>query len=103
MNDVQVLIQALRQAKEEFDKAGAIILKVQRTGTATSVAGSEYLVTFPDGETQTINSPPCHDDMSEDQEDAQALLYSAQLWGQKIFLAGMRTNKLLDDQERAYQ
>lgn len=58
-------------------------ISVERTGNIFSIAGSEYLATFPDGSTQTFWSPPWHDYDSEE-EDANALLYAAQQYAEKI-------------------
>jgi hypothetical protein len=54
-------------------------LKVERTGRQYSIASSEFLVTFPDGTTQTIWSPVWND-YTEKEEDLYALEYAKHLW-----------------------
>ena len=57
-------------------------IMVERTGREFSIAGSEYLVTFPDGTQATIWSPPWND-YTDDEEDIAALEYAQELWGAK--------------------
>lgn len=57
-------------------------IRVERTGRGYSIASSEYLVTFPDGTTQTIWSPPWND-FTPEEEDKCALEYAKQLWKEK--------------------
>ena len=54
-------------------------IKIERTGNIFSIASSEYLVTFPNGDKTRIWSPPWHEKTPED-EDAGALEYAKELW-----------------------
>jgi hypothetical protein len=55
------------------------MIKVGRTGNTYGMASSEYLVTFPNGVTTTIWSPPWND-FTPEEEDANALDYATELW-----------------------
>lgn len=57
-------------------------IKVERTGRIYSIASSEYLVTFPDGTTRIIWSPPWND-FTPEEEDQNALEYAKNIWGTK--------------------
>ena len=54
-------------------------IRVERTGAQYSMASSEYRVTFPDGTTMTIWSPPWHE-MAPDEEDERAMDEARRLW-----------------------
>lgn len=60
-----------------------IQISVKRTGNIFSIAGSEYLVTFPGGTTSKIWSPPWND-FDPEEEDANALLYAAQQYAETV-------------------
>ena len=57
-------------------------VSVERTGNCYSIASHEYHVTFPDGTTDTIWSPPWNDYTPQDEDD-RALDYADFLWQQK--------------------
>lgn len=57
-------------------------LKLERTGNVFGIASTEYKVTFPDGTTQSIWSPPWHE-LDDDEEDAEALKYAERLWAER--------------------
>jgi hypothetical protein len=54
-------------------------LRVERTGKQYSIASNEFLVTFPDGTTQTIWSPPWND-FTKEEENRMAYNYARKLW-----------------------
>lgn len=59
-----------------------VTLTIEKTGNIFSIAASEYKVTFPDGSTQTLWSPPWHE-FDPEVEDAGALKQTAIIWFEK--------------------
>lgn len=57
-------------------------IRIERTGNIFSLAASEYLITFPDGSTQTLWSPPWHE-LDDLEEDAAAHAEARKLWQAK--------------------
>ena len=57
-------------------------IKVERTGRQYSVASSEFLVTFPDGKTMTIWSPPWHE-LTVKGEEIRALQEAQKIWNNR--------------------
>lgn len=51
------------------------VVSVERTGNVYSIASSEFLVTFVDGSTMSVWSPPWND-MTPEEEEAGALRYA---------------------------
>lgn len=59
-----------------------ITISIERTGNTFSIASTEFLITFPDGTTETLWSPPWHE-MDKELEDARALEHAAKLWADR--------------------
>jgi hypothetical protein len=57
-------------------------LKVERTGKQFSIASSEFLITFPDGTTETIWSPVWNE-YTEEQLDKAAKFRAEWLWNER--------------------
>jgi len=57
-------------------------LRVNRTGRTSGLTGHEYLITFPDGTTDTVWSPDTHD-MMPAEEDRKAAEVAKELWDMK--------------------
>jgi len=51
------------------------VVSVERTGNVYSIASSEFLVTFVDGTTMNVWSPPWND-MTPEEEEAGAVGYA---------------------------
>lgn len=54
-------------------------IKIERTGNVHSIASSEFKVTYPDGHTGTLWSPPWHE-MTEEEESAAAMGEARKRW-----------------------
>lgn len=54
-------------------------IRVEPTGNLYSIASREFRVTYPDGSTGTVWSPPWHE-MSEDEERDAAINYAMKLY-----------------------
>ena len=66
-------------------------IKIIRTGRVVSIAGSQFLVTFPNGDQISLWSPPWHE-MDQDEEYKGAVTEASQLWLNKSY------TKLSDDE-----
>lgn len=60
-----------------------IAIQVKRTGRKISIAGSEFEITYPNGCTETVWSPPWHD-FDPVLEEAGALKWGAARWAEVV-------------------
>jgi hypothetical protein len=58
-------------------------IKIERTGKQYFYTTSEFLVTFPNGETKLICSPIWNDYMDKEEEFKNALEFAKKLWLKK--------------------
>ena len=108
MSEEQPVTDRIKSRLEDFVKIMGeetmSQIKVERTGNAYSIASVEYLVTYPDGSTERIWSPPWND-MTAEESDLGAMAYAKREWAKKngiesveaVVKDGHRSKELTDE------